>query len=105
MKKILVVTDKPKKSLLFRIAEKLFLNESVDCESGAEAENIIRLEIPDYVLLDIIKPVNGDDMMHMLSHMNKDNRLRVAIFYIGYSKKELFKYKPHTGTTHFQKSR
>ena len=104
MKKILVLTDKNKKSFLFRMAEKFFLTESIECESGVEAEKIIRLETPDYILLDVIKPVNGDDMMNMLSHIDESSRLRVSIFYIGYRKKELFKYKPQTNNKHFHRA-
>ncbi|MFO7445485.1 MAG: hypothetical protein R6W90_03925 [Ignavibacteriaceae bacterium] len=92
MKKFLVITENKKKSLLYRIAEKFILSESFYC-TEAETEDIINSYKPDYVLFDVIKPVNGEDMMSMLRHIDGNIRLRVAIFYIGYSKKELFRLR------------
>ncbi len=106
MKKILVINDKEK--FLSKITCKLFHGRLLGYCSGIEVEKIIDSEKPDYIMLglpdyvlDEIKPVDGNDLVSMLSHIDGNIRLRVAIFNIKFPKMKslhlwhLFQF-PHT---------
>jgi hypothetical protein len=88
MKKILLISEGDKRSLMYKLIESIFANQDIRYAPGIEVEKIINEENPDFVLIDKIKPVNGMDMMSVLRHVDGNIRLRVAIFYLSFFKKQ-----------------
>jgi len=88
MKKILLISEGDKRSLMFKLIERVFTARFIINIPGTEIEDIIKNETPNFVLINVIKPVNGMDMMSVLRHVDGNIRLRVAIFYMSLFKKQ-----------------
>jgi chemotaxis response regulator CheB len=87
MKKILLINEEGKKSFFFRIISSMFTSIYDQSISPKETESIIEELKPEFIMLDVIRPVNGMDMMDVLRHIDGNIRLRVVIYKLGFTLK------------------
>jgi hypothetical protein len=83
VKKIIFISTGERDSFTVRTGKKIFYSKSTGFFQAAETVKIIIQEKPNFVLLDLEKPVNGnEDMMSMLSNYDSNIRLRVTFLEI-----------------------
>jgi len=80
MKKIFIIDDNFKNSFIQRAAKKITNAQEKTFIGGKEAEEFINKETPDFLLLNLQRPVNGDGVMRTLGSLDGNNRLRVTIY-------------------------
>jgi hypothetical protein len=83
MKKVIVIEERNKASLLEKAVRKFFAKESFYFISPQELIRLIQSELPDFIYIDLKKPVNDEKMMSMLCQLDETARLRVTIFNTG----------------------
>jgi hypothetical protein len=90
--KMILVDDGIRENLVLRIGKIVFESGNFDFSKASDAAEMISMEKPSLVLLNLEKPVNGnEDMMNMLSHYDSNVRLRVTFLEISPNKIIIFK--------------
>lgn len=83
MKKVIVIEERNKPSFLEKAVRKFFTSNSFYSISAQELIHLIQSELPDFIYIDLRKPVNEDKMMSVLCLLDERTRLRVTIFNTG----------------------
>ena len=90
--KIIFVDDGIRENLILRTGKIIFESGTFDFYIASDAAQKISMEKPNLVLLNLKKPVNGnEDMMNMLGHYDSNVRLRVTFLEISPNKIIIFK--------------
>lgn len=79
MTDLLIIKNEGKGSILYTLLSPVFESKRYEC-SGTELNRILQENKPDFTLVDFNGPVSGNDLMSMVSKLDKFFRLRV--FYI-----------------------
>lgn len=92
MRKIIFINAGERDNFIIKAGKKIFDSKCIYLFNSNETIKIIKQEKPDYVLINLEKPVNGnEDMMNMLSHYDSNVRLRVAFLEISLQKIILYR--------------
>ena len=92
MRKIIFINAGERDNFIIKAGKKIFDSKCIYSFNSNETIKIIKQEKPDYVLINLEKPVNGnEDMMNMLSHYDSNVRLRVAFLEISLQKIILYR--------------
>jgi hypothetical protein len=83
MKKVIFIEERNKASFLEKAVRKFFNSNSFHFVSAQELIHLVQSELPDFIFIDLRKPVNEDKMMSMLCLLDESTRLRVTIFNTG----------------------
>ncbi|HVO75289.1 MAG TPA: hypothetical protein VMT35_14765 [Ignavibacteriaceae bacterium] len=83
MKKVIVIEERKKASLLEKAVRKFFTSSSFNLITTQDLIHLIQSELPDFLYIDLKQPVNEDTMMRMLCQLDEKTRLRVTIFNTG----------------------
>ena len=101
MMTLLVIEQKESKKIFRSFLGKFFQNSECWIYSSEELNFLIESENPDFIYVNVPKPVDGDeDMMNMLRYSDDYSRLRVTLLKLK-MKKDLL--KKITGTRFFYK--
>jgi len=93
MRKIIFINAGERDNFIIKAGKKIFDSKCIYSFNSNETIKIIKQEKPDYVLINLEKPVNGnEDMMNMLSHYDSNVRLRVAFLEISLQKIILYRH-------------
>jgi hypothetical protein len=83
MRKIIFINAGERDNFTLITGKKIFYTKSAGLFNTDETAEIIIQEKPNFVLLDLEKPVNGnEDLMSMLGHYDSNIRLRVTFLEI-----------------------
>ncbi len=92
MSKIIFINTGDRDNFSLKAVKKIFNSKYNYMFNSFEIIKIISQEKPDLVLIDLGKPVNGnEDMMNMLGHYDSNVRLRVTLLEISLQKFILFR--------------
>ena len=80
MTKILLIDDKSKDSLFLK-STKAFLKSRSYIYSGWKPSDFLTSEVPTFILFDLRKSVNGDNLMNITNGFDVYCRLRITVIY------------------------
>lgn len=81
MTDLLIIKNEGKGSVIYSLLSIIFESKQYNC-TGTELNVILQENKPDFTLVDFNGPVSGNDLMSMVSKLDKFFRLRV--FYISF---------------------
>jgi hypothetical protein len=94
MKKVIVIEERKKASLLEKAVRKFFTSSSFNSITAQNLIHLIQSELPDFLYIDLKQPVNEDTMMRMLCKLDEKTSLRVTLFNTGSFKFFVFNLIP-----------
>lgn len=83
MKKVIVIEERKKASLLEKAVRKFFTSNSFNLITAQDLVHLIQSELPDFLYIALKQHVREDTMMRMLCQLDGKTNLRVTVFNTG----------------------
>ncbi len=80
MYKLIVISDKKKNSLSFRLASRLFDFNSTYMQDSQTLLKFLKDESPNFAFVDLKEKSDQNDFAKVFDHINMNDRIRVTVF-------------------------